>query len=254
MRPFFGAVITALVLCVGGPSAFAQEAVPPPTAPAEEAPGLGKLFREVPRDLWRFFSVDTAVVLGAGGGAALISHMSDDDIVAAFQGGDPNLSVTRIGNAYGAFATQVGLGFTLYGVGRGSGHPHLAIAGADVVRAQIVSQLWTQAIKHTVRRERPDGTENVSFPSGHSASGFSTATVLLRHYGWKAGAPAYALAGVGAAARIRSNKHYLSDVVFGAAMGIAGARTVLHAGRYGMRVAPSLTPGGGAIMFLLAPR
>ena len=50
-----------------------------------------------------------------------------------------------------------------------------------------------QALKYTVRRERPDGSNNKSFPSGHAASAFATATVLQRHYGWKVGAPAYAL-------------------------------------------------------------
>ena len=43
--------------------------------------------------------------------------------------------------------------------------------------------------------------------------------------------------------RTHDNKHYLSDVIFGAAMGIAAERTVtLHAGRYSVNLAPSAGP------------
>ena len=49
------------------------------------------------------------------------------------------------------------------------------------------------------------------------------------------------------------NRHYLSDVVFGAAMVIAGERTVMRAGRYTLRVAPSAGPKRMALMIVLSP-
>jgi hypothetical protein len=77
--------------------------------------------------------------------------------------------------------------------------------------------------------------------------------VLRRHYGWKVGVPATLVAAYVATARVHDNKHYLSDVIFGAAMGIAGERTVtLHAGRYGMAVAP--IAGGGRAGVLVSLR
>jgi membrane-associated phospholipid phosphatase len=110
------------------------------------------------------------------------------------------------------------------------------------------------ALKFTVQRERPDGSNDRSFPSGHAAGGFAAATALARHYGWKVAIPAYLGATFIAAARVYDNKHYLSDVTFGAAMGIAGARTVmLKAGRYGVKVAPALTPGGVALGVTVVP-
>src|SRR6185436_13866001 len=115
----------------------------------------------------------------------------------------------------------------------------LARTGGDIMRAQLLSQLYVQTLKYTVRRERPDQSNNLSFPSGHSASAFATAGVLQRHYGWKVGVPATVVAAYVATARVHDNKHYLSDVIFGAAMGIASERTVtLHAGRYGVTLIP----------------
>jgi membrane-associated phospholipid phosphatase len=99
-----------------------------------------------------------------------------------------------------------------------------------------------------VQRERPDHSNNVSFPSGHAAGAFAVATVLTSHYGWKAAIPAYIGATYVAAARVHDNKHYLSDVTFGAAMGIAGGRTVmLKAGRYDVRVASTFVRRGMAL-------
>ena len=128
-------------------------------------------------------------------------------------------------------------------------HPGLAITGADIMRSQILSQTYVQALKYTVQRERPDGSNTQSFPSGHSASAFATAAVLQRHYGWKIGVPAMIVAAYVATARVHDNKHYLSDVIFGGAMGIASERTVtLHGSRYTGALAPSLGSGRFAVL------
>jgi membrane-associated phospholipid phosphatase len=221
---------------------------------ATEAPSLGAVFREVPRDLWRFVSLDTAKVLAAGGGAAAVAHIWDDDFVRELEVSPRLNSALEPGSKYGAFAIVLGGSFAVYGVGRLTGHPKVAVVGADLVRGQIVSQLWVQALKFTVRRERPDESNSVSFPSGHAAGAFAAATIVTSHYGWKAAIPAYVGATYVAAARVHDNKHYLSDVTFGAAMGIAGARTVmLRAGRYDVRVASTFVPRGVALGITLVP-
>ena len=219
----------------------------------ERAPSIGAVFREVPRDLWRFVSLDTTLVLAAGGGAAAVAHVWDEDFVKELEVSPRLNSALEPGSKYGALAVVLGGSFAVYGIGRMSGHQQVAVVGADLVRGQIVSQLWVQALKFTVRRERPDESNNVSFPSGHAAGGFAVATVLSRHYGWKAAIPAYIGATYIAAARVHDNKHYLSDVVFGAAMGLAGGRTVLKAGRYGAQLAPALARGGVALRVTLVP-
>jgi membrane-associated phospholipid phosphatase len=55
---------------------------------------------------------------------------------------------------------------------------------------------------------------------------FAAATVLQRRLGYRAGIAAYAIASYVAASRLHDNRHYLSDVVFGAAMGIVIGRSV----------------------------
>ena len=93
-------------------------------------------------------------------------------------------------------------------------------------RPQIVTSIVTHGLKIGVGRTRPNDGRS-SFPSGHSSATFANATVLQRHFGWKVGIPAYAFATYIAASRLPSNSHYLSDVIFGAALGItAGGRTV----------------------------
>ncbi len=213
---------------------------------SEKPPSIGLVLREMPRDLWRFISWDTAAVLGIGGGAALVGHIWDDDL-AHEVATNPSLNdAFQPGNTYGSFPVQALVGVGLYAGGMLANNGGLAVVGADIMRAQVVSQLYVQAIKFSVQRERPDGSNNQSFPSGHAASAFATAGVLQQHYGWKIGVPAVAVAAYVATARVHDNRHYLSDVIFGAAMGIAGERTVtLHAGRYGVTVGPAV--GGGRV-------
>jgi hypothetical protein len=243
-RAKFVALLCAVALCAPGLSPpLAAKGADDVVEPAS-APSVAAVLREVPLDVWRFVSLDTAVVLAAGGGAAALAHLWDEDLVAELEINPRLNNALEPGSKYGAFTIVLSGTFAVYGIGRISGHPHLAVVGADLVRGQIVSQLWTQALKYTVQRERPDGSNNVSFPSGHAAGGFAVASILTRHYGWKAAIPAYIGATYIAAARVHDNKHYLSDVTFGAAMGIAGSRTVLlKAGRYGVPVSLSLSRG-----------
>ncbi len=78
--------------------------------------------------------------------------------------------------------------------------------------------------------------------------------MLQRHYGWKAGIPAYAAAGYVAVSRLAENKHYASDVIFGAAVGIVAGRTVtVGKGAGQFAVSPVATRGGAAVMFTGMP-
>ncbi len=79
----------------------------------------------------------------------------------------------------------------------------------------------TYGLKFAVGRERPDQSNTRSFPSGHTSNSFLTATIAHEIYGSKVGVPAYMLACITGLSRIHDNKHYVSDVIFGAALGTA---------------------------------
>jgi membrane-associated phospholipid phosphatase len=96
----------------------------------------------------------------------------------------------------------------------------------DMLEGCLVNTAYTQILKATIRRQRPDGSNHKSFPSGHTSTFFTWATLLEHHYGWKAGIPAYAVAAAIGASRITQGSHYLSDVAAGATLGVIVGRTV----------------------------
>jgi hypothetical protein len=77
----------------------------------------------------------------------------------------------------------------------------------------------TFALKEIVQEERPDNSDDRSFPSGHTSNSFSSATTLYRRHGWQTGVPAYAVAVFVGGTRIAADKHYFHDVLAGALIG-----------------------------------
>lgn len=229
-----------------------QILLPPTARPAElplaTAVETTNVFKLTAGDFKNFFSADTAKVMSYISIVAIATAPWDREGVN--NGFNIPTSLFESGNLLGQFAFQVTAGFATYGISRTIGNKKAAEVGRDLVRAQLLSQVMVQALKHTTRRERPDGSNNTSFPSGHSASAFATATVLQRHYGWKVGAPAYALGGYVALARMAWNRHHASDVVMGAGFGIASARTVtmsMAKSRFSVGVRPEV--GGASVNF-----
>ena len=79
-----------------------------------------------------------------------------------------------------------------------------------------------KGIKYVINRQRPYGGDH-SFPSGHTATSFMTATMLHKEYGWRSpwfSIGGYTVAAVTGVSRIMNNAHWMSDVVAGAAIGI----------------------------------
>lgn len=79
-------------------------------------------------------------------------------------------------------------------------------------------------LKYSVKEERPDGSDNHSFPSGHAAISFMTATMLHKEYG-ETVSPWFSIIGYGTAtavslSRVYDNNHWCSDVLVGAGIGI----------------------------------
>lgn len=91
-------------------------------------------------------------------------------------------------------------------------------AFSTIMMAGIVN-----TIKHSANKLRPDGSNNHSFPSGHTATAFMCATMLHKEYGhispWIS-IGGYTVATATGISRILNNKHWVSDVLAGAGIGI----------------------------------
>jgi len=81
----------------------------------------------------------------------------------------------------------------------------------------------TQGLKSLIHGNRPDGSGNDSFPSGHTAIAFAAARFYDKRYQSEASPYLYAAAGLTALARVKADKHYNKDVLAGAALGYASA-------------------------------
>jgi len=80
-----------------------------------------------------------------------------------------------------------------------------------------------QELKYKTNVTRPDGSNNHSFPSGHTATAFMTATMLSKEYGYLSpwvNVGAYSMATATGLMRMANNKHWLSDVMVGAGIGV----------------------------------
>ena len=82
-------------------------------------------------------------------------------------------------------------------------------------------------VKHLTAETRPDGSDNLSFPSGHTATAFAAAEFLREEY--RDVSPLYGIGGYAAAIatgylRMSNNKHWLADVVAGAGVGMLSTR------------------------------
>ncbi len=219
-------------------------------APAEApAASISGLPMRVAHDARRLFTTKTPVlVLAAGGAAAFAVHGADHQAVRSLANSG-GLEEFLDGGADAGDGTVQGLtAIGVYAAGYAFGSGRTKEVGTSLVEAQIVNLFITTGVKYAVNRERPDGGR-YSFPSGHSSATFATADVLAQEFGWRIGAPAYAGAVYVALSRLSERQHYLSDVVFGAAVGIASARTLdvsTHGRRFTISAVP--LPGGAALV------
>ena len=88
----------------------------------------------------------------------------------------------------------------------------------------------TYGLSHIVREERPNGSDNHSFPSNTSALAFAPAAYLWDRYGWRYGVPAYAAASFVAFSRVDGQEHHWYDVM--ASAGIAWAYSEVFTTRF----------------------
>ena len=235
--------VGALALTVA--IATGRQAVPSATPWPDDRPFI-HFFQNLGRDLRALPSWSSLGILGLGGAAAGLAHQADENLAnASAESGAAGH--TRFGDVFGNGWVQGGAAVATYVVGRLQHQPRVTHVGSDLIRAQVLNGLLTTTLKVAVDRTRPTGSGH-AFPSGHTSATFASAAVLHGHFGWKVGVPSYVVASFVGWSRVWDGQHWLSDVVFGAAVGLAAGHTVTrgHRARDWM-VVPVRTSGGGAV-------
>lgn len=133
---------------------------------------------------------------------------------------------TDAGDVYGSGLTLGSGALGIFLLGRATGNQSLEAAGSDLSRSLAASAAAVWCLKLASGRTRPNGWR-YSFPSGHTAAAFSVVPAIRKHFGLKAVVPACALALSAGLGRMEDRKHYLSDVIFGAALGLAMGEAVV---------------------------
>ena len=132
------------------------------------------------------------------------------------------------GNFYGEGWVEGGGAVGSWALGALTDDSRLGEFGRDAAESLIDATVLVTGLKYAVGRERPSGTDNLSFPSGHAITAFCFAPVVTKYFGWEAGVPAYLFATVTALARVEGYHHYLSDVLAGATLGIVIGNAVVY--------------------------
>lgn len=127
-----------------------------------------------------------------------------------------------------------------------------------LVKSEVIMAALTFSLKSVSNVQRPDGSDYESFPSGHTAQAFATATFMAKEYGDKSiwySIGAYGMATTVGAMRILNNRHWASDVFMGAGIGILSTNIAYLTHRYrwknknaNLTVLPSYSKGPGVYL------
>lgn len=215
------------------------------------------LFHNLGDDIKHIPRKNSIYWLAAGTAASLAVHPADDYLNNHLSTSPEAKDFFVVGKYLGSFPVLIGAAATTYLVGKGRSSQRGKHLGMDLIESTLLADGTTEIIKVIVRRERPirdDGTRaaGFAFPSGHAAGTFAFATVLQQHLGWKWAVPTYLGACYVGMSRLVDDRHWASDVVAGATLGIIVGRSVTWHGR-NYYASPMLVPRGAGIMINVQP-
>lgn len=107
--------------------------------------------------------------------------------------------------------------------------------------------LVTEGLKRTFPEMRPDGSDNRSFPSGHTSISFAAAATIDERQGRTAGIAAHLAAAFVGVARVQADKHHWHDVAVGAAIGEVAGRLLTTRPSENVAIIPWGDTSGGGI-------
>ena len=224
-----------------------------PSADTIVAPSFRDFLRALAYNFTKgLFSQKNLKPLLIGGAATLVMVPFDDEI---------SESVRRSGSDFGDIGYVAGrplvvgaaTGVLLLATPFTSNQRHRAFT-FSLAQAFILNNVLSEGIKAAVNRTRPNGEDSQSFPSGHASNSFAWASVAAHYYGKTVGIPAYIVATLIAVSRIERGKHFPSDVVFGATIGlISGFTAVRGSEHFGERRRWALLPSLGKVEKKMLP-
>lgn len=106
---------------------------------------------------------------------------------------------------------------------------------AILIKAEAMMLISVNILKRGTHVVRPDGTDSKSFPSSHTAQAFLGAVMIQREYGHKSiwyPVAAYTVATSVGVLRVLNNRHYTSDVLVGAGIGMLSAHIAYWTHQY----------------------
>jgi hypothetical protein len=182
--------------------------------------------------VYTFTEPNNIWLLSFAGAASIVMHNSgaDDDIQKSVEShraidGFFSESLKTVGGP-GAHFAATGLWYALAAQNNDTLNEERAWT---MMTALAINGLVTVGLKAARGNDTPNG-HSWAWPSGHTSSSFTVAAVLDEYYGPKVGIPAYALASLVAYRMVEEGDHWMSDAVFGAALGWAVGHSV--AGKY----------------------
>lgn len=224
---------------------------------------FGRDGKEMPATLWddtKAVATNPLSLLGIGlAGAAGISiaasgadHQVADHVER--HGGRLNHFWDNAFDATGNPGTHFAIGGALYFTTLATGDTEHYEFSKTLINALAINGVTTFALKGIVQTRSPNGNA-WCWPSGHTSSSFTLATVVAEEYGPWLGLPLFAWATMVGYERVDARNHDFSDVVSGALLGMAIGHAVAqnhHARIFGMEVLPYADPAtGGAGVSLI---
>jgi membrane-associated phospholipid phosphatase len=238
VRIIFSLVLIVLMIACGW-SAEAQSTEPPPDKPKKPTPnvkpevntkdkGLKDFTKDIGGNLVGLFSRRNFQGFVIGAGATGISAVYDDSIHEFLTTHNTSDFSANLGTQLGEPYVLIPTIFTMFFVGRHTDNTRFTNFSYSLAQGYIVNAVVVNSIKVAVGRERPDKSDNLSFPSGHASDFFMIATNIDQYYGHKTGFISYGVASFFSFARLKKDVHWLSDVFAGATTGFIVGRTVSH--------------------------
>jgi membrane-associated phospholipid phosphatase len=186
--------------------------------------------------------IDTAVVVGVGGGLMLLDSSIRDFVQGDLRGGVTDDLADAVYHFGSFYSLAAGLGATYMG-GELVGDRRLQETGLLGGQALLLAGVLGVGVKWVTQRDRPNRGkganswspfsfehDNTSFPAGHAINAFAVASVVASEYGDTelVGPIAYGLATATSLSRINKDRHRASDVFIGGALGYFIGKMVVN--------------------------